>query len=176
MIKPYFYIVVLGCILLGCTQEIEPPPKSQLKPITLTNAVKIARGQTVYVPVYSHIYSVSKSQKMDLSATLSVRNTDQAHPIIITSVLYHDTNGKLLRKYLEQSVELRPFASTEFVVDQADTGGGVGASFLVEWVAQHKVSDPVIETVMINTMGNQGISFVSQGRVVKRREGNPASK
>jgi hypothetical protein len=176
MLKRYLCLAVVGLFLLSCTREIEAPPTPQLKTVTLTDAVKIARGQTVYVPVYSHIYSVSKSQKMDLSATLSLRNTDQTYPIIITSVLYHDTNGQLLRKYLEKPVELRPLASAEFVVDQADTGGGVGASFLVEWVAQQEVTDPVIETVMINTMGNQGISFVSPGRVVKRRGANTQSK
>jgi hypothetical protein len=176
MIKRYFCLAVIGLILIGCKQEVELPPTPQLKTVTLTNSVKIARGQTVYVPVYSHIYSVSSSQRMDLSATLSVRNTDQTYPIIITSVLYHDTNGKLIRKYLEQPVELRPLASTYFVVDQADTGGGAGASFLVEWVAQQKVTDPVIETVMINTMGNQGISFVSEGRVIKRRGASSSLK
>ncbi|BAS57748.1 MULTISPECIES: DUF3124 domain-containing protein [Leptolyngbya] len=176
MIKRYFCLAIVGLILLGCKPEAELPPTPQLKTVTLTNSIKIARGQTVYVPVYSHIYSISRSQKMDLSVTLSVRNTDQSHPMIITSVFYHDTNGKLIRKYLEQPVELRPLASTYFFVDQADTGGGAGASFLVEWVAQQKVTDPVIETVMINTMGNQGISFVSEGRVIKRREASTSSK
>jgi hypothetical protein len=107
---------------------------------------------------------------MDLTATLSVRNTDMTNPIIIAAVNYYDTDGKLVRKDLAQPVELRPLAATSFIVDQEDTSGGSGASYLVEWVAQKEVSNPVIEAVMIHTGGNQGVSFVSPGRVIKTRQ------
>lgn len=106
---------------------------------------------------------------MNLTATLSVRNTDLTHPMIVASVKYYDNNGKLVRKYLERPVELGPLASTNFVVDQEDTSGGSGAAFVVEWVTQKEVSVPVIESVMINTSGNQGLSIVSPGRVIKSR-------
>lgn len=171
--KRYFHLIAASLLLLGCTQsKPAQPPTPQLKTVTLDNSIKITRGQTVYVPVYSHIYSVNQNQKMDLAVTLSLRNTDLTRPIIIASVLYYDTNGALIRKYLEQPVELSPLASAEFVVNQSDTAGGAGANFVVEWVAQQQVTDPVIEAVMINTMGNQGISFVSQGRVIKSRGSN----
>jgi hypothetical protein len=112
-----------------------------------------------------------QTRTTDLTATLSVRNTDLTHPIIISSANYYDTNGKLVRKYLEQPVELGALAATDFVINQEDTKGGSGASFIVEWVAQQPVSTPVIEAIMINTSGNQGLSFVSPGRVIKSRQG-----
>lgn len=159
-------------VLTGCTASQSPPPMAaQLKPVTLDNTVKIIAGQTVYVPIYSHIYMWEQTRTTDLTATLSIRNTDLTHPIIISSVNYYDTNGKLVRKYLEQPVELGPLAATDFVINQEDTKGGSGASFIVEWVAQQPVSTPVIEAIMINTSGNQGLSFVSPGRVIKSREG-----
>ena len=58
-------------------------------------------------------------------------------------------------------------ASTDFVVRRTDTSGGLGANFIVEWVAEKEVSEPVIEAVMIGAESTQGISFVSPGRVIK---------
>lgn len=104
---------------------------------------------------------------MDLTATLSVRNTDLENPIILTAVDYYDGGGKLVRNYLDQPVELNPLASTSFIVDQTDASGGAGAAFVVEWVTEKQVSSPVIEAVMVNAAGNQGISFISPGRVIK---------
>lgn len=168
----YCCLFITVMVLTGCTASQSPPPlAAQLKPVTLDNTVKIIAGQTVYVPIYSHIYMWEQTRTTDLTATLSIRNTDLTHPIIISSVNYYDTNGKLVRKYLEQPVELGSLAATDFVINQEDTKGGSGASFIVEWVAQQPVSTPVIEAIMINTSGNQGLSFVSPGRVIKSREG-----
>lgn len=164
------YLVPLFVLLTACTPSKTPPEAAPpLKAVTLDNSVKIIAGQTVYVPIYSHIYTWEQSRTIDLTATLSVRNTDLTHPIIVASVNYYDTSGKPVRKYLEQPVELEPLASTSFVVNQEDTRGGSGAAFVVEWVTQKEVSVPVIESVMINTSTNQGISFVSPGRVIKSR-------
>lgn len=167
--KQYLGLIVAISLTACAPSQPAQAPATQLKPVTLDNTVKIITGQTVYVPIYSHIYTVEQNRTMNLTATLSVRNTDLTHPLIVSSVNYYDTNGKLVRKYLEQPVELRPMAATNFVVNQEDVSGGAGAAFIVEWVAQQQVSAPVIEAVMINTGGNQGLSFVSPGRVIKTR-------
>lgn len=124
-------------------------------------------GQTVYVPVYSHVYHRDGSQEFNLTATLSIRNTDLDHAIIITAVRYYDSAGELVRRYLEQPLGLAPLASGAFVVEERDRAGGVGANFIVEWQAEAEVSPPIIEAVMISTASAQGISFVSRGRVVR---------
>lgn len=144
-----------------------------MSPVILDNTIKIVAGQTVYVPVYSSIYTWEQSRTMNLTATLSVRNTDLTHPVIITAVRYHGDNGELIRNYLEQPGQLNSLSSASFVVDQEDTRGGLGTAFIVEWVAQQQVSAPVIEAVMVSTVGNQGISLISPGRVIQSRtEGN----
>jgi hypothetical protein len=54
-------------------------------PITTTRAdsdIFLSTGQTVYVPIYSHIYSGLKGRPFNLAATLSIRNTDPKHWII----------------------------------------------------------------------------------------------
>ena len=38
----------------------------------------------------------------------------------------------------------------------------------VEWVAEEAVYEPVVEALMLNATGNQGVSFISVGRVVSQ--------
>lgn len=162
------FLILLVVLLTACTASQTPTePATSLKAVTLDSTVKVVAGQTVYVPVYSHIYRWDRRQTMNLTATLSVRNTDLTYPIVITAIHYYDSNGKLVRQYLAQPGELGALASAAFVIDQEDTSGGTGAAFIVTWIAQKNVSSPVIEAVMINTTGNQGVSFVSPGRVIK---------
>lgn len=159
-------IAMMG--LAACSASPSPPPvTTELKTVTIDESLSLVAGATIYVPVYSYIYMMSQGQTMDLTATLSIRNTDSSQPIVIRSIEYYDGTGALVRTYLEQPVELNALAATEFVVEQTDNSGGAGASFLVEWVAQSTVSEPVVEAIMINTRGNQGLSFVSQGRVIR---------
>jgi len=133
-------------------------------------------GQTIYVPIYSHIYIRNKSRVINLAATLSIRNTDAQNSIHITSARYYDTNGALLKEYLDQPLRLAPMASTDFVVPEDDMSGGVGANFIVEWGAGVEVTEPVVEAVMISTASQQGISFVSAGRVIKNRSPQTTDK
>ena len=55
--------------------------------------IGLSAGQTVYVPIYSHIYSGVKGRPFDLAATLSIRNTDPKYPISLVSVEFYDTDG-----------------------------------------------------------------------------------
>lgn len=163
-------IVLTSCSIQTALPGKQPDleRKTSLKSIAL-NPAKVVAGQTVYVPVYSHIYhDNNQEQVMNLSATLSIRNTDLANSIIITSVRYDDTDGQLVRQDIESPVELKPLASTNFFIASDDTSGGSGANFIVEWVAEETVYEPVIEAVMISTSFQQGLSFVSPGKVLKQ--------
>jgi hypothetical protein len=82
---------------------------------------------------------------------------------------YYDSEGKLLRKYLNQPVTLGPLGSTRFIIKTSDTTGGSGASFLVRWKAENPVNEPILEGVMIGASGQQGISFTSRGVVIKEK-------
>lgn len=39
----------------------------------------VVTGQTIYVPIYSHIYFQNQSRTLNLTATLSIRNSDLTH-------------------------------------------------------------------------------------------------
>ena len=131
--------------------------------------MKIATGQTIYVPIYSEIYFFDKSRTLQLAATLSVRNTDLQHPIIINSVKYYDSDGNLVREHLENPLQLAPLASTDFIVNQNDRTGGSGANFIVEWIAETEVYEPIVEALMVSTSSQQGISFITQGRAIESK-------
>lgn len=176
-----FYWAVVVIVLTSCTLQ-ENPSHSQAdradrsqKAVILDKNFKILMGQTIYVPIYSHIYHQDKKQTFNLAATLSIRNTDLNNAIVIISVQYYDSDGKLVRKYIENPIEIAALASTDFFVDTTDTSGGSGAKFIVEWVAQTEVSQPVIEAVMIGSGFQQGISFVSLGRVIKNQNNRQPS-
>ena len=130
------------------------------------SATPKTKGQTLYVPVYSHIYSGDRERPVYLAATLSIRNTDPAHAIRLVRVDYFNSEGKLLRRYLDQPIELGPMASTRFIVGESDKAGGSGANFIVRWEASTPVSPPVAEGIMISTASQLGISFTSRGQII----------
>lgn len=129
-------------------------------------AMNLSQGQTIYVPAYSHIYVGNKEKPFLLTVTLSIRNIDTKHPIIITAADYYDTKGKRIRRYLEQPVSLGPLESTRYVVSQKDTSGGSGANFVVEWNSKKAVNPLLVETIMIGAESQQGISFTSRGKAI----------
>lgn len=164
---------LLACALgAGCAApDAPPPPPAAVADTASAPAAPLgpwAAGETVYVPVYSHIYHQEGDREFDLTATLSVRNADPRRPIVVTAVRYYDSHGALVRTYIDAPLRLAPLASRPFVVAERDRTGGVGASFIVEWRAENEVASPVVEAVMISTASTQGISFVSPGRVIDR--------
>jgi len=49
-------------------------------PLYAESIIELSHGQTIYVPVYSHIYSGNKERPFFLTVTLSIRNIDPKHP------------------------------------------------------------------------------------------------
>ena len=128
--------------------------------------IALSKGQLVYVPAYSHIYSGNKERPFLLTVTLSIRNVDPKRQIIITVVDYYETQGKLLKKHIDKPLTLKPLESVRYIIPEKDKSGGSGANFIVEWRAEKVVNPPVIESVMIGTQSSQGISFISRGREI----------
>ncbi|MCU0847328.1 MAG: DUF3124 domain-containing protein [Spirochaetes bacterium] len=114
--------------------------------------------------MYSSIYHGDKNREFDLAVTLSIRNIDMKQAITIMSVDYHDTSGKLVRSYAKERRYIKPIEALTFVIRESDLTGGPGASFIVRWSAENAVNEPIIESIMIGTKGQQGISFSSRGK------------
>ena len=120
----------------------------------------------VYVPVYSHVY-ISENKYVRLSITLSIRNSDTSKDLYIESIDYYNTEGKLVKQYLSQPHILKPMASIDYVVNLEDMSGGNGAKFLINTASKNKISNPIAQAIMINTLGNSNLSFVTQGFIIE---------
>lgn len=118
----------------------------------------------VYVPAYSSIYVGQGTVRSNLAATLSIRNTSLTDPIVIRAVRYFDTDGDLVSNFIAEPHRLGAMATADFFIDSSDVRGGTGANFIVEWASEVTVSEPLIEAVMVGSIGSKGISFVSRGR------------
>ncbi|MCW9705621.1 DUF3124 domain-containing protein [Fodinibius salsisoli] len=178
--KPYWFIAMCGLLFIGCTNESpqrggerDTPPDSTFVPSaglpdsSTYERASSSMGQLIYIPVYSHIYQQDRQKTFNLTATLSIRNVDPFRTLRLRKVAYYDSGGQLIQHYLEESIQLEPLSSTSFVVEERDLRGGVGANFLVRWIAENEVNPPIVEAVMISTSQQQGISFISEGRVIE---------
>jgi len=128
-----------------------------------------SRGQTIYVPAYSHVFTGPRANPYNLAITLTLRNTDPRDGMVVTAIDYHDHNGRLIRRYAPSPLGLAPLASSYVHLEEKDTSGGFAPKFIVRWESQRPISPPVIEAVMIGATSGQGISFVSQGQVIQER-------
>lgn len=126
----------------------------------------IDRHETVYVPVYSHVYTSDEKYEL-MGITLSIRNTDFNQNMWINKISYYSTKGELLEAYVSKPHILKPMASIDFVVDLNDIRGGSGANFIVEWGGSKTLSNPIVQAVMVNNSGNKAFSFITNGEILK---------
>ena len=165
--------------LWGCGPPERPAPLAQPAPGDILERPKTrlpalpsawpagTYGQTIYVPVYSQVLTMTARRSYALTANVVIHNTDPDVPIRVLSARYYRNGGELITEYLEAPKALLPFSSKTLIVDQLDREGGIGANFVVDWLAEARVSPPVIEALMIGEAGTGGVSFISQGRVIR---------
>jgi len=171
--------VSLLLLLAGCE---EPPAKiettrdwqTHLQEAKLPADFVPAVSESVYVPIYSDIYFEDTKRSLLLAGTLSIRNIDPKQELIIKSIRYYDTQGKMLEQLLDHPVLLAPFGTAEVVVPRTHASGGSGANFVVDWMSSKKVHEPLLEAVMLSTGSSQSVSFTTRGVVIEHTEGKPA--
>jgi hypothetical protein len=162
------YYVRHGFETLEDKLSYQPPAPVQLSG-NVAYGIEIVDGQTIYIPVYSHIYADGGKPHL-LETTLSIRNLDPNRAISIQSVKYFDTQGAVVKEYLNEEIDLAPLATAEFLVEKRDVRGGSGANFIVVWDADEPVYEPLIEAVMVGFAGANSISFTSPGRALVERQ------
>lgn len=149
------------CFLFLLTILLSTPPSLHAEDKT-----RLSNEQTIYVPAYSHIYMGNREIPFLLTVTLSIRNIDPKHGIKIMKVDYYETQGNLLKKFLDKPVTLKPLESIRYVIPEKEKVGGSGANFMVQWESDKSVNPPIVESIMIGAKSGQGISFTSRGQVV----------
>ena len=172
--KLHYILLVIFIILLGCNSKqndtqatsYQPEKYKEISHEILTEMM-LVKGEVVYVPVYSEIFHTDVKRKVQLSATLSIRNTSIESEIVVSTVDYYDTHGNLLKHYLTSPLQLKPLQTKIYVVEYKENKGGIGANFIVEWASEKVVSEPIIQAVMIGGSSSLGISFVCDGKVIQ---------
>jgi hypothetical protein len=88
-------------------------------------------------------------------------------PLVRSRIDYFDTAGTLVQRYLPKAIALRPLGAIEIFVSRDDLRGGLGANFIVDWAATDLIAEPVVEAVMIGSIGTNSYSFAVQGRTIR---------
>jgi hypothetical protein len=139
---------------------------------TAAAAVKMVKGQTVYIPSYANVISGPPIyMTVPLRANLVIHNTDPAQAITIARIDEYNTEGQKVGSYLTAPVSLNPLGAMRVVVKESKKEAeGLGANFIIEWQAEKKVNEPIIDCLIIGSLGAQGFSFTTQGRIIKEQE------
>lgn len=132
----------------------------------------LSKGQTLYLPIYSHLWHgntdrTGKADMAQLSALVSIRNTDPSKTLRVISAKYYDTDGKLLREFLP-TVRLVPaLATLELLVERREAEGGSGANFIIRWQNEEAINPPLIEAVHADLYGLKPVSFITSARQIR---------
>lgn len=169
-------LVAVMVILSGCDPSAQDPnvtlSKNQQDPIEALEIIsdvdhnQLSYKQTFYVPIYSDIYIDRENRKVLLSATLSVRNTTLKKSLYINKIDYYDTDGALVKSYLNKPIELPAMATLNYIVEKEENKGGSGANFIIEVEGVDETVRPVIEAVMIGDFNNKAFAFSTEGTPV----------
>lgn len=164
--------LVLMLLFVSCHADRQEKIKKRSHPSHIYNFVELKQKnlghwEKDYVPVYSDIYHKDGSERFLLTTTLSIRNISLSDSAYILSAIYNDSYGNKIAEYIDSTILLSPLESIEFVVGEKESEGGAGAHFLVDWTAKDYSDQLLIQTVMIGSYGQQGISFTVNAKRIK---------
>jgi hypothetical protein len=140
--------------------------------VTASESLPLSTGETLYLPIYSHIYHGELDPKSGPSSLLtsthiSIRNTDTKNVIRLTSARYYDTQGKLLREFIPSMTEIGPLGTHELFIPSNDKTGGSGANFIILWSAAQPTSTPIVEALHTDIRSSRSLMFVTTARQIK---------
>ena len=168
--KTLLRILLLALLLQACQEKVQmssiSPVNWEKRSMEPKDRDSLAKGST-YLSVYSQIYSQSDRTTHDLTATVSMHNTNKTDTIYINKAEYFDTDGNSIRTYFDKAIFVAPMATVQIIIDEKDKSGGTGANFIFDWMIKPDSNEPLFEAVMISTSGQQGLSFTTQGKRLK---------
>ena len=165
------FVLLAALVLSGparAQQDVPEALRSFAPSLTDLPSAPLGEAGRTYVPAYSSVMAGGGRTRVNFAVTLSVHNTSESDPLVVTRIDYYETSGRLTQAYLKAPVAIRPYGTVQVVVAQEDTTGGLGANFVVDWQTRSAATEPAIEAVMIANVGGQSFSFLSNGRRVGR--------
>jgi hypothetical protein len=122
-----------------------------------------SRGQVIMLPVHDNVLIGPKKRALTLSGSFLAINPNPDKPLQLTSIVLYDQQGDLLQTLLAAPQELAPLANLRYEVPKLKVRGAL----LIEWRAKAPVSPLYLEALYVGAAGQQGISFTTQGQVIK---------
>jgi hypothetical protein len=154
--------VVDGKMQIDLTSE---RAKASLAPTTEASKLKI-KAQA-YLPLYSSVVVGGGATVVHMGANVTLRNVSADLPVTIQSARYFDRNGELVSQLAPAAFTLKPMATVEIFIPitEASVGikGGRGGSILLDWAAEGSVPEPMMEALVLGSVGNGSYSFTVQG-------------
>lgn len=138
-------------------------------------SLPLSTGQSLYLAIYSHLYhgdvhpKTGKPSETLVSTHVSIRNTDPAVPMKVTSARYYNTEGKLLREFLPRPQAIPPLGTFELYVPRSDSSGGSGANFIIDWTAEKPINPPIVEALHADIREARTLLFVTTARPIQKR-------
>ena len=173
---PRAALIVGLTLLAGCdarpvcparTSEDLPRPQPGIALIDRPEFGSLLAGQAIFVPITSSIATADDARPINLATTATICNLDREQPIIVRSIEFRDSGGKLVREHVDRAIRIDPLAAFDLFLAESDTSGGPSPSFVVDSGAEREPTTKLlVPAVMISTAGLQGITLTSTGQPI----------
>ena len=133
-------------------------------------AAELSNGGTIFVPAYRGFYQIygTTRDSYALTGTFFLYNIDPKMAIEILSIDFYDSSGKLLKKFIETPLLVKPRNSKEITIQPRTQVDEDCASYLmIRWKSSQPANTPIAEVLMVGQVMNRGISFSTRGCDVK---------
>lgn len=170
MINKITCIVIIGIALISCSQS---ETKNRALHFEMDNLEECTSDslkytETIYIPIYTDVYHIDQSKLFPLTVTLSLRNTSLSDSVYVLKADYYNSKGHLIKEHIADQLMLAlgPLESYDLVIDKMTYKGDTGANYIVKYGQKNGESNMIVQALMINTSGQQGLSFITEGIVI----------
>ena len=180
MIMKYNIKILIFCVttlfLNSCLEQdpnLNKSGKDEFKSLEIDKKLdkeSIHFKDIIYVPIYSDIYIDTANPQHLLSATLSIRNTSFNDTLYVSKIDYYNTEGSLVRQYIDKTISINPMETVNYVIEKEDSIGGSGANFIIELRSKSTDIKPLIQAIMIGQLSNKSFSFSTDGYSIKTKK------
>jgi len=171
-IKILIFCFVIGSLhsCLDQNPNLNDSGEDELKSLEVENVLDkelIHYNDIIYVPIYSDIYLDNTNPEHLMTATVSIRNTSFNDTLYVSKIDYYNTEGSLVRNYIDKTIRLNPMGTVNYVIEKEDKSGGSGANFIIELSSKSATIKPLIQAIMIGQLNNKSFSFSTDGYSIK---------
>ncbi len=172
MLKKLTILTFFGILLFSCSQEDRQNKALhfEMDSLEARTSDQMNYNESIYVPIYTDVYHIDQSKLFPLTVTLSLRNTSLSDSVYIFKADYYNSKGQLIKQHVDDHLMLAlgPLESYDLVIDKMTYKGDTGANYIVNYGQKSGESNMIVQALMINTSGQQGLSFITNGIVIEK--------